>query len=210
MDKDYKILGLNKSATEEEVRKAYKKKALMYHPDKNKSSEAIEIFNKISESYQKIINPQDSIHDNRGEQIFNPEDLFRMFFQESQLFEDELFLSSPTFIFTRGNNEFINNRNKFHQEIPNNFHQEIPNNFHQEIPNNFQFPNKSKINIKPKINKIPENSFVSTQSSIMIIDGKQTETITKNTNGKLTERKIVTDLRTNKILEDSSNTMKLK
>ncbi|KAH7934235.1 hypothetical protein HPB49_023536 [Dermacentor silvarum] len=47
----YKILGISTTASEEEIRKAYRKLALKYHPDKNKSSDAEEQFKDINEAY---------------------------------------------------------------------------------------------------------------------------------------------------------------
>lgn len=51
MNKDYyKILGINKSATEEDVKKAYRKLAHQYHPDKPSGDE--KKFKEINEAYQ--------------------------------------------------------------------------------------------------------------------------------------------------------------
>lgn len=55
MGKDYyKILGVPRCASEDEIKKAYKKMALKYHPDKNKTSEAEEKFKKIGEAYEVL------------------------------------------------------------------------------------------------------------------------------------------------------------
>ena len=48
----YKILGINSSSTVEEVKKAFRKKALHYHPDKNKSKDAAEKFREVYEAYE--------------------------------------------------------------------------------------------------------------------------------------------------------------
>jgi molecular chaperone DnaJ len=53
----YSILGVAKTATEEEIKKAYKKLAVQYHPDKNQGNkEAEEIFKGISEAYSTLSN----------------------------------------------------------------------------------------------------------------------------------------------------------
>lgn len=47
----YKILGVSRNATKEEIKKAYRKLALQWHPDKNKSPDAHHKFIEINEAY---------------------------------------------------------------------------------------------------------------------------------------------------------------
>lgn len=47
----YKVLGLSSTASKEEIKKAYRKLALEFHPDKNKSPDAHEKFIEINEAY---------------------------------------------------------------------------------------------------------------------------------------------------------------
>lgn len=51
----YDILGISKSASNEEIKKAYRKKALEHHPDRGGDQEE---FKKINEAYQVLSDPQ--------------------------------------------------------------------------------------------------------------------------------------------------------
>ncbi|XP_041356758.1 dnaJ homolog subfamily B member 4-like [Gigantopelta aegis] len=110
----YKILGLSKGATEEQIKKGYRKMALKYHPDKNKSPGAEEKFKEIAEAYEVLSDAKKKdIYDKYGEdglkggggpqgpgaapdmgggQHFqyssgNPHETFRMFFGDENPFQ---------------------------------------------------------------------------------------------------------------------------
>jgi len=70
MGKDYyKTLGIAKGATDEEVKKAYRKMALKYHPDKNKSAGAEEKFKEIAEAYEVLSDKKKrEVYDQYGEE----------------------------------------------------------------------------------------------------------------------------------------------
>jgi len=53
----YSVLGVAKTATPKEIKKAYKKLAIKYHPDRNPDKGAIEQFKKASEAYEVLGDP---------------------------------------------------------------------------------------------------------------------------------------------------------
>lgn len=70
MGKDYyRILGLSRGASEDDIKKAYRKQALRYHPDKNKDPGAEERFKEIAEAYDVLSDPKKrEIFDKFGEE----------------------------------------------------------------------------------------------------------------------------------------------
>lgn len=70
MGKDYyKILDLSKTATDDEIKKAYRKLALKYHPDKNKDKNAEEKFKEVAEAYEVLSDKKKrNIYDSHGEE----------------------------------------------------------------------------------------------------------------------------------------------
>lgn len=55
----YSVLGIQRNAGEEEIKKAYRKLAMKWHPDKNpnNSEQATEKFKLISEAYEVLSDP---------------------------------------------------------------------------------------------------------------------------------------------------------
>lgn len=70
MSKYYELLGVARNAGPEEIKKAYRKRAIMYHPDKNEGSkEAEEKFKEVTEAYEVLKDPEKrSVYDRYGAQ----------------------------------------------------------------------------------------------------------------------------------------------
>jgi curved DNA-binding protein len=85
-EKDYyKILGMDKKASEEEIKKAYRKLAMKYHPDRNKGDKkAEEKFKEISEAYAVLSDKEkrqqyDTFGSSGFQQRYSQEDIFKGF-----------------------------------------------------------------------------------------------------------------------------------
>jgi len=118
MGKDYYgILGIERTATTTEIRAAYKKLAIKFHPDKNDAPNAAEKFKEINEAYEVLSNEEERrVYDRHGEEgvrggagvnhgfhFRRAEDIFREFFGGrdpfAELFNDFLsdaFFSRPS------------------------------------------------------------------------------------------------------------------
>ena len=78
----YKTLGLSSSASKAEIKVAYRKLAKKYHPDKNKSKQASQLFIEVNEAYAYLTNEGSSYRINYPEKTTNS--------NKSKYSEDEL------------------------------------------------------------------------------------------------------------------------
>lgn len=69
----YEILGVDRNATEEEIKKAFRRLALQYHPDRNPGNkEAEEKFKEIAEAYEVLSSPEKRAYYDRYGDISGP------------------------------------------------------------------------------------------------------------------------------------------
>ena len=70
----YEVLGVSKSSSSDEIKKAYRKLAIKYHPDKNPGDAVAEDkFKEAAEAYEILSNPEKKQkYDQFGHQAFGP------------------------------------------------------------------------------------------------------------------------------------------
>ena len=69
----YETLSVSKNATSDEIKKAYRKLALQYHPDRNKTKEAEEKFKEVTRAYEVLSDSQKKqAYDQFGHAAFDP------------------------------------------------------------------------------------------------------------------------------------------
>jgi len=76
MSNPYDILGIDKNASKEDIKRAYRKKSLDHHPDRNGGSEeSTKNFQEINAAYERLTNPQQNNINSYSNNVFTGQDI---------------------------------------------------------------------------------------------------------------------------------------
>ncbi|XP_028663555.1 dnaJ homolog subfamily C member 16 [Erpetoichthys calabaricus] len=111
----YKVLGLSKTASQTQIKKAYKQLAREWHPDKNKNPEAEDMFIKITKSYEVLSSEEkranyDKYGDTDDTQAYGQQRQPFRHYHDSFYFDESFF----HFPFNKGNRDFADNKYMLH------------------------------------------------------------------------------------------------
>ena len=68
----YEVLGVTRTASDDDIKKAYRRLALQYHPDRNNAPEATERFKEATEAYQVLSDAEKrGLYDRYGHSAFD-------------------------------------------------------------------------------------------------------------------------------------------